>query len=136
MPAGMMTSDSNSGELYITSAAKIVPASGARKMAPMPAPIPAAIARQIAGDAMVSESVLMTNYVKETDEEMRQRSNRTYRRIQASLSPEVASRYGHVQDARSEMESQLRAAIDKKNWAHVIEVAQQLQHQALPQTAD
>jgi hypothetical protein len=30
------------------------------------------IARQIARDAMVSESVLMTNYVKETDEEMRQ----------------------------------------------------------------
>jgi integrase len=94
------------------------------------------IARQIAGDAMVSESVLMTNYVKETDEEMRQRSNRTFRRIQASLSPEIASRYGHIQDARSEMESQLRAATDNKNWAHVIEVAQQLQHQALPQTAD
>ena len=88
------------------------------------------IARQIAGDAMVSESVLMTNYVKETDEEMRQRSNRTYRRILASLSPEVAVQYGHIQDARSEMESHLRAAIDKKNWAQAIEIAQQLHHKA------
>ena len=74
------------------------------------------IARQIASDLRVSESVLMTNYVKETDEEMRQRSNRTYRRILASLSSEVATRYGHVQDARSEMESQLRAAIDAQDW--------------------
>ena len=57
------------------------------------------IARQVANDAGVSESVLMTNYAKQTDVEARQRSNRTYRRILASLSPEVAVRYGHVQDA-------------------------------------
>jgi hypothetical protein len=84
------------------------------------------IARQIASDTRVSESVLMTNYVKETDEEMRQRSNRTYRRIQASLSSEVAVRYGHVQDARSEMESQLRAAVDVKDWAMVSEITKRL----------
>ena len=52
------------------------------------------IARQIASDLRVSESVLMPNYVKETDDEMRQRSNRTYRRNLASLSSEVATRYG------------------------------------------
>ncbi|OAI41509.1 hypothetical protein AYO40_00300 [Planctomycetaceae bacterium SCGC AG-212-D15] len=45
------------------------------------------INRQVAADARVGESVLMTNYVKETDEEMRQRSNRTFNRIMASLSP-------------------------------------------------
>ena len=67
------------------------------------------ITRQIANDARVSESVLMTNYVKEMDKEMRQRSNRTYWRIHASLSPEVAARYGCIRNARSEMESHLRS---------------------------
>ncbi len=38
-----MTSDSKSGERYSTSAANSAPASGARKMAATPAPIPAAI---------------------------------------------------------------------------------------------
>ena len=52
--------------------------------------------RQVARDARVSESVLMTNYVKETDEQIRQMSNRTFYRILASLPPEVARRYGHV----------------------------------------
>jgi hypothetical protein len=42
----------------------------------------------------------MTNYVKEMDEQMRQRSNRMYRRIRANLPSEVAACYGHVQDAR------------------------------------
>jgi hypothetical protein len=57
---------------------------------------------------------------------MRQRSNRTYRRIQASLSSEVAVRYGHVQDARSEIENQLRAAVDAKDWAMVSEITKRL----------
>jgi integrase len=35
------------------------------------------INRQVAADARVSESVMMTNYVEETAEELRQRSNRT-----------------------------------------------------------
>ena len=84
------------------------------------------ISRQIANDASVSESVLKTNYVKETDEESRQRSNRTYQRILFSLTPEVAVRYGYVYDARSEMESQLRSAIDAKDWAVVNEISKRL----------
>jgi integrase len=90
------------------------------------------IARQIAGDARLSESVLMTNYVKETDEEMRQRSNRTYRRILASLSPEVAERYGHVQDANSAIEQRLRAAIQAKNWNLASEIAATLAKNGQP----
>ena len=39
---------------------------------------------------------MMANYVRETDEEMRQRSNRTHHRIVASLSPKVRRRYGYV----------------------------------------
>src|SRR5580704_8303894 len=41
-PVGRITSGSNSGEQYMISAANKVPASGARKIAAIPAPIPAA----------------------------------------------------------------------------------------------
>jgi hypothetical protein len=54
------------------------------------------INREVAADARVGGSVLMTSSVKETDEELRARSNRTYRRILASLTGEVARRYGHA----------------------------------------
>jgi integrase len=74
------------------------------------------INRQVASDARVTEGVLMTNYVKETDEEMRQRSNRTFRRILASLSPEVARRYGYQETPRSELEHRLRMATEAKDW--------------------
>jgi hypothetical protein len=57
------------------------------------------INQQVAKDARLSPSVMMTNYVKENDEEMRERSNRTYQRILASLPPEVAHRYGYTGDA-------------------------------------
>jgi hypothetical protein len=43
--------------------------------------------------AEVGEYVMMTSYVKETDEEMRQKSNRTFHRIRASLAPEFARRF-------------------------------------------
>ena len=74
----------------------------------------------------------MTNYAKQTDVEARQRSNRTYRRILASLSPEVALRYGQVQDPRSEMENQARAALDAKDWSQMKELAAKLLGQEPP----
>ena len=46
--------------------------------------------RRVAEDARLNESVMMAHYVTERDEELRQASNRTYRRILASLSTEVA----------------------------------------------
>ena len=84
------------------------------------------INRQVAADARVSETVMMTNYVQESDEEMRQRSNRTYHRIIASLPIEVAERYGHVRDARSELEERLRAATEAKDWVLAAELAKRL----------
>lgn len=84
------------------------------------------INRQIAHDARVSESVLMPNYVKETDVEMRRRSNRTYERILASLSPEVASRYGHVEAAPTTLEQQVEAAIASKDWRKAAELTARL----------
>jgi integrase len=74
------------------------------------------INRQVAQDARVSETVMMTNYVKESDEELRQRSNRTYHRIVASLAPEVAARYGYVETAKSDLERALEAAVAAQNW--------------------
>jgi integrase len=74
------------------------------------------INRQVARDARVSETVLMTNYVRETDEELRAKSNRTYERILASLPPEVARRYGQILPAVEQLEQQIQAAVAAKNW--------------------
>lgn len=81
------------------------------------------INRQVANDARVSESVMMTNYVKETDVQLRQASNRTFNRILASLPAEVARRYGHVADSMNEVEDKLRAAIAAKDWSRVTELS-------------
>jgi hypothetical protein len=75
------------------------------------------INRQVASDASVSESVLMTNYVKESDEELRQKSNRTFQWILASLPQEVAKRYGYVGSGTQTLVERLHAAITAKNWA-------------------
>jgi hypothetical protein len=72
--------------------------------------------RQVAEDARVSEGVMMAAYVKETDDELRARSNRTFNRIMASLPAEVASRYGHVEQATTPLEGQVQAAIAERKW--------------------
>jgi len=82
--------------------------------------------RQVAGDARLSESVMMTNYVRETDAEMRQRSNRTFQRILASLSPKVRRRYGYSPSPTAELEEKLQAAIAAKDWERVAELAAKL----------
>ena len=74
------------------------------------------INRCVAQDARVSETVLMTNYVKETDEQLRAKSNRTYERILASLSPEVARRYGYVEGKANQFEQHIQAAVEAKDW--------------------
>lgn len=74
------------------------------------------INRRVAQDARVSETVLMTNYVKETDEHLRAKSNRTYERILASLSPEVARRYGHAEPKAIQLEQQIQVAVAAKDW--------------------
>jgi len=84
------------------------------------------INRQVAADARVGESVMMTNYVKETDEEMRQRSNRTFQRILASLSSEVALRYGHIEVNTSDLARRLQAATEAQNWPLVAAIASRM----------
>jgi hypothetical protein len=73
------------------------------------------INRLVAGDARVSEAVMMTSYVKETDEEMRQKSNRTFHRFLAALPTELARRYGHLQQRAAPFEAQLQAAMEAGN---------------------
>jgi integrase len=77
------------------------------------------INRQVAEDARVGEAVMMTAYVKETDDELRARSNRTFARIVASLPPDVARRYGHMDLAPTPLEQQLAAAVVAKDWERV-----------------
>jgi hypothetical protein len=68
----------------------------------------------VAIDARLSESVLMTSYVKETDEQLRQASNRTFARILASLPSSLARRCGH--EAGGDIEERLRQAINARDW--------------------
>jgi integrase len=90
--------------------------------------------RQVARDARVSEGVMMASYVKETDEQMRQKSNRSFSRILASLAPEVARRYGHVEDGKAALAAQLQAAVAAKNWLLVGELSAKLAGEAQPRT--
>ena len=77
------------------------------------------INRQVAADAGVSESVMVTNYVKKTDEQFRQASNRTFNRIAASLPPEISGRCGYVQTSADRLNEELRKATDAKDWSLV-----------------
>jgi integrase len=77
------------------------------------------INRQVAEDARVGEAVMMTSYVKETDQELRARSNRTFARILASLPAEVARRYGHAEPTPTPLEQLLQVAITAKDWDRV-----------------
>jgi integrase len=90
------------------------------------------INRQVAEDARVGESVMMTSYVKETDEELRARSNRTFARIVASLPSEVARRYGHAEPAPTPLEQQLQAATAAKDWDRVAALSVQLARKRRP----
>lgn len=72
--------------------------------------------RQVAADARVSEGVMMTNYVRENAEELRQKSNRTFERIRASLSAEIAHRYGHTKQTPEPLKEQLQQALAAENW--------------------
>jgi hypothetical protein len=83
--------------------------------------------KAVAEDAQVGVSVMMTHYVEEMDEQMRQRSNRTYQRIVASLSPEVRRRYGYAASPTAELEGLIQAAYSARDWQKVAELAAKLE---------
>lgn len=82
--------------------------------------------QRVAADARLSPTVMMANYVQETDNEMRERSNRTFGRIVASLPADVGQRYGHVEQASSSLQEQLHAAIATENWGLVAALSSRL----------
>ena len=81
------------------------------------------VSRKVASDAGVSEAVLLGHYVKP---KLWRKSNRTFRRLLASLPPAVASRYGHAEDERALLERQLGEATEAGNWPLVAQLAERL----------
>jgi hypothetical protein len=84
-----------------------------------------AINRQVAQDASVTTSVMMTSYVTERDE-LRQKSNRFFARIVAALHPTVAARYGHAETPVDALKRPFRLAVDTGDWKTAAEIAVQL----------
>jgi hypothetical protein len=60
--------------------------------------------------------------VQESDLQMRHASNRTFHRILASLPPDVAARYGHVEPKKTGLEKRLDQAREAKNWELVTQL--------------
>ena len=83
---------------------------------------------QVARDARVGTAVMMRHYVKVTQPERRNASNRTFYRIAASLAPATAKRYGHLiaQASREELEQALQAAVEAKDWLRVSQLSVEL----------
>jgi hypothetical protein len=64
---------------------------------------------------------MTAHYVTQSEAQLRAGSNRTYRRILASLPPEVARRCGHEDAAPSRsLEEQLQAAVEARPAARPI----------------
>jgi hypothetical protein len=78
---------------------------------------------RVAADAGVSERVLLGHYVKP---QLWRQSNRTYRRLVASLPAEVARRYGYAEDERAQMERELEVAREAGDWRWVAELAERM----------
>jgi len=81
--------------------------------------------------------VMITHYVKERDEELRHASNRTYRRIVASLPPHVARRYGYFPgNGTADLRVKLSKASKDQDWALVAKLAEQLAQQRQQELPD
>lgn len=70
---------------------------------------------------------MVRHYVDETDEELRQSSNRTYNRLIARLNTEVPRQYGYgaCSDAL-ELQVRLQDAVNAQDWKTAREITQQL----------
>ncbi len=91
--------------------------------------------QRVAADARLGEGVMMTSYVQETDNEMRQKSNRTYQRIVNSLDQKVALRYGSAAPKVGMMVKQLEAAVAAQNWTLVASISAELEQRKKDQQA-
>ncbi len=78
----------------------------------------------VAKDASITPGVMEASYAQEFDEELWRKSNRTYRRIRASLPHDVAVRYGYDESERERLLEELDRARMKANWEEVARLAQ------------
>jgi integrase len=85
---------------------------------------------QVAQDAGVGRKVMLTHYVRV----LREKSNRTFSRILAGLSPEVARRYGYA-DEPSSLQEQLQQAVEAKDWEAAARLSAQLASEQGPPAA-
>lgn len=74
----------------------------------------------------MTAAVMMTSYAHETDEELRHKSNRTFRRIRNSLPVEVAVRYGYEDKPADRLIEHLDLARSQCDWAEVKRIADEL----------
>lgn len=88
--------------------------------------------RQVADDARLGEAVLMTSYAREADEELRQRSNRTYCRILASMPVELSIRFGCRRSEDEQLQQRIRAACAARDWRLVNELSADLASRSAP----
>nr|WP_123784853.1 hypothetical protein [Pirellula staleyi] len=80
--------------------------------------------RKVADDAEVSESVLLCHYV---NLDLWRKSNRTYYRILAALSADLAAQVGYVESASDRLSRELEAAKDRGDWSRVAKLAAELE---------
>ncbi|TWU51686.1 hypothetical protein Poly59_32810 [Rubripirellula reticaptiva] len=69
---------------------------------------------------------MMASDAGEDDEELRHRSNRTYRRILSSLPVEVACRYGYQEKPSDRLIETLVLARSQEQWNEVVKLADAL----------
>ena len=70
---------------------------------------------------------MLRHHVDETDDEIRQASNRTYARLLAGLNPKVAERYRYrAEEEGASLEDRLAAAVNAKAWPLVKEFLDRL----------
>jgi integrase len=85
------------------------------------------INRQLAADARVGEGVMMASYVRETDEQLRAASNRTYARIVAAFPAELAARLGFERPQPiNPDEEEIKKAVAARDWVRVAELTAKL----------
>lgn len=82
--------------------------------------------QMVASDASLTAAVMTTSYTEEADEELRHKSNRTFRRILRSLPVDIATRYGYEEKPCDCLIEQLDTARSVEDWSQVVEVAKAL----------
>lgn len=83
--------------------------------------------RRVAADARLGERVMMTSYVRETDNEMRMKSNRTFERIAQALPEEVARAYDFIAPKNDPLVRKLAEAVTARDWPLVERLTGELQ---------